>query len=393
MMSKHIVILGAGYGGLLSALTVRKYMSKAEARVTVVNQYPTHQIITELHRLAAGSASEQAVAMPLAKLFAGKDIDLKIAKVNSFSVENKQIVLSDGVMLTYDALVVGLGSTTAYFGIPGLEQYSMVLKSAADALRIHGHIEDRIREYAKSGNAADATILIGGGGLTGVELVGEIADVLPKLTKKYGVNPAEIQLLLVEAGPKILPVLPDHLIERATTSLEKRGVQFLTGLPVTNVAGNTIDLKDGRQIVANTFVWTGGVQGNPLIGESGLEVNRGRATVNEFLQSTSHQNVFVAGDSAVVFAPDGRPYPPTAQIAWQMGELIGYNLYAYLNDKASETFSPVNSGTLASLGRRDGVAIVGGNSTPLKGLPATLMKEASNIRYLTHIHGLFSLAY
>ncbi|QUL57315.1 NAD(P)/FAD-dependent oxidoreductase [Paenibacillus tritici] len=392
-MSKHIVILGAGYGGLLSALTVRKYMSKAEARVTVVNQYPTHQIITELHRLAAGSASEQAVAMPLAKLFAGKDIDLKIAKVNSFSVENKQVILSDGVMLTYDALVVGLGSTTAYFGIPGLEEHSMVLKSAADALKIHAHIEDRIRQYAATRNVADATILIGGGGLTGVELVGEIADVLPKLTKKYGVDPKEIRLLLVEAGPKILPVLPDHLIERATASLEKRGVQFLTGLPVTNVAGNTIDLKDGQQIVANTFVWTGGVQGNPLVGESGLEVNRGRATVNEFLQSTSHQNVFVAGDSAVYFAPDGRPYPPTAQIAWQMGELIGYNLFAYLNDKAPEAFSPVNSGTLASLGRKDGVAIVGGNSTPLKGMPATLMKEASNIRYLTHIHGLFSLAY
>ncbi|ETT63506.1 pyridine nucleotide-disulfide oxidoreductase [Paenibacillus sp. FSL R7-277] len=392
-MSKHIVILGAGYGGLLSALTIRKYMSKAEAKITVVNQYPTHQIITELHRLAAGSASEQAVAMPLAKLFAGKDIDLKIAKVNSFSPENKQVILSDGVMLTYDALVVGLGSTTAYFGIPGLEEYSMVLKSAADALRIRRHIEDRIRDYSKTRNAADATILIGGGGLTGVELVGEIADILPKLTKQYGVNPAEIKLLLVEAGPKILPVLPDHLIERATASLEKRGVQFLPGLPVTKVADNKIDLKDGQQIVANTFVWTGGVQGNPLVGESGLEVNRGRATVNEFLQSTSHPNVFVAGDSAVVFAPDGRPYPPTAQIAWQMGELIGYNLFAYLNDKPQEAFSPVNSGTLASLGRKDGVAIVGGNSTPLKGLPATLMKEASNIRYLTHIHGLFSLAY
>ncbi|MEC0130731.1 MULTISPECIES: NAD(P)/FAD-dependent oxidoreductase [Paenibacillus] len=392
-MSKHIVILGAGYGGLLSALTVRKYLKKDEAKITVVNQYPTHQIITELHRLAAGSVAEGAVAMPLTKLFAGKDIDLKIAKVNSFSVENKQIVLSDGVTLTYDALVVGLGSTTAYFGIPGLEQYSMVLKSAADANKIHQHIEDRICEYAKSKNEADANILIGGGGLTGVELVGEIADVLPTLTKKYGVDPKEIKLMLVEAGPKILPVLPDALIERAVASLEKRGVQFLTGLPVTNVEGNAIDLKDGQKIIANTFVWTGGVQGNPLIGESGLEVNRGRATVNEFLQSTSHKDVFVAGDSAVVFAEDGRPYPPTAQIAWQMGELIGYNLYAFLKNKSFESFSPINSGTLASLGRKDGVAIVGASSTPLKGLPATLMKEASNIRYLSHIKGLFSLAY
>ncbi|MGN7359524.1 NAD(P)/FAD-dependent oxidoreductase [Paenibacillus sp. SAF-054] len=392
-MSKHIVILGAGYGGLLSALTLRKYMNKDQARVTVVNQYSTHQIITELHRLAAGSIAEKAIAMPLDKLFKGKDIDLKIAKVDSFSVDSKEIKLSDGSKLTYDALVVGLGSVTAYFGIPGLDKYSMVLKSADDANRIHQHIEDRIKAYAQTKDAADATILIGGGGLTGVELVGEIADIMPKLTAKYGVNPAEVKLLLVEAGPKILPVLPDHLIERATESLEKRGVTFLTGLPVTNVEGNTIDLKDGQKIVANTFVWTGGVQGNPLVGESGLEVNRGRATVNEFLQSTSHPDVFVAGDSAVVFDATGRPYPPTAQIAWQMGELIGYNLYAYLNDKASHTFSPVNSGTLASLGRKDAVASVGENNTSLKGLPATMMKEASNIRYLSHIKALFALAY
>jgi NADH dehydrogenase len=392
-MSKHIVILGAGYGGVLAALSVRKYLSKDEAQVTVVNQYPTHQIITELHRLAAGSISETAVSLPLTKLFKGKDIDLKIAKVESFSVDKKNVKLSDGSNLTYDALVVGLGSTTAYFGIPGLEENSMVLKSSADAVKIQKHIENRIREYAQSKNEADATILIGGGGLTGVELVGEIADKLSGLTKKYGVDASEIKLMLVEAGPKILPVLPDDLIERATKSLEARGVKFLTGLPVTNVEGNAVDLKDGQKIITNTFVWTGGVQGNPLVGESGLEVNRGRATVNEFLQSTSHSDVFVAGDSAVYFGSDGRPFPPTAQIAWQMGELIGYNLYAFLGSKTQETFSPINSGTLASLGRKDAVATIGGNSIPLKGMPASLMKEASNIRYLTHIKGLFSLAY
>ncbi|MNW42942.1 NADH dehydrogenase-like protein YjlD [compost metagenome] len=392
-MSKHIVILGAGYGGVLSALNVRKYLNKDQARVTVINQFPTHQIITELHRLAAGSIKERAIALPLDKLFKGKDIDLRIAKVENFSVDKKEVKLSDGTTLSYDTLVVGLGSITAYFGIPGLEQYSMVLKSAEDANKIHKHIEDRIAKYAKTKDEADATILIGGGGLTGVELVGEIVDQLPALTKKYAVDPKEIKLLLVEAGPKILPVLPDHLIERATASLEARGVKFLTGLPVTNVEGNVIDLKDGSKIVANTFVWTGGVTGNPLVGESGLEVNRGRATVNEFLQSTSHNDVFVVGDSAVSFGPDGRPYAPTAQNAWKMGELVGYNLYAYLNDKHLEAFSPINSGTLASLGRKDAVATVGGNNTPLRGLPATLMKEASNIRYLTHIKALDALTY
>ncbi|WP_068778842.1 NAD(P)/FAD-dependent oxidoreductase [Paenibacillus sp. GM2] len=392
-MSKHIVILGAGYGGVLSALTVRKYLQKSEARITVINQFPTHQIITELHRLAAGNISERAVALPLEKVFKGKDIDLRIAKVDKFSVENKEVKLSDGTTLSYDALVVGLGSVTAYFGIPGLDKYSMVLKSAEDANRIHRHIESKIAEYAKTQNEADATILIGGGGLTGVELVGEIADGIPALAKKYGVDPQKINLFLVEAGPKILPVLPDVLIQRATASLEARGVKFLTGLPVTNVEGNVIDLKDGSKITANTFVWTGGVQGNPLVGESGLEVNRGRATVNEFLQSTSHPDVFVVGDSAVSFGPDGRPYAPTAQNAWQMGELVGYNLYATIHGKHLEEFHPVNSGTLASLGRKDAVATIGGNNTELRGLPATLMKEASNMRYLAHIKSLDALAY
>ncbi|GIN39074.1 MULTISPECIES: NAD(P)/FAD-dependent oxidoreductase [Heyndrickxia] len=392
-MSKHIVILGAGYGGLLSALNIRKYLDKSEATVTVINQYPTHQIITELHRLAAGNISEQAIAMPLEKLFKGKDIDLKISKVTSFSVDKKEIHLADSTALKYDVLVVGLGSVTSYFGIPGLEENSMVLKSTNDANKIFRHIEGRIQEYAKTKNEADATILIGGGGLTGVELVGEIVDTIPGVAKKYGIDPKELKIMLVEAGPKILPVLPDHLIERATTSLEKRGVKFLTGLPVTNVEGNTVDLKDGQKIVTNTFVWTGGVQGNPLVGESGLEVNRGRATVNEYLQSVSHPDVFVVGDSAVLMAPNGRPYAPTAQNAWQMGELVGYNVFALIADKKLEEFSPVDSGTLASLGRKDAVAIIGGNQTPLKGLPASLMKEASNIRYLSHIKGLFSLAY
>lgn len=393
-MSKHIVILGAGYGGLLTALNVRNYVKSDEAKITVVNQFPTHQIITELHRLAGGTISEKAVAMPLDKLLKGKEIDLKIAKVESFSVDNKDVKLSNGSTLKYDALVVALGSKTAYFGIPGLEENSMVLKSVEDATNIYNHIVGKIREYAKTKNEADATIVIGGGGLTGVELVGEIVDHMPKIAKDYGVDPKALKIKLVEAGPKILPVLPEHLIERATASLEARGVEFLMGLPVTNVSGNEISLKDGRTIVANTFVWTGGVTGNPLVGESELEVDRGRATVNEFLQSSSHPDVFVVGDSAVAFPSEGgRPYAPTAQNAWQMGELVGYNLFAYLQGETMEAFNPTNSGTLASLGRRDGVASIGANGTSLKGMPASLMKEASNVRYLTHIKGLFSLAY
>jgi len=388
-MSKHIVILGAGYGGVLAAQSARKYMDKNQAKITVVNQFPTHQIITELHRLAGGTINEEAVAIPLKTLFKGYDVNLKIAKVSSFSVENKEVKLSDGSTLTYDALVVSLGSQTGYFGIPGLEENSMVLKSVEDANQINKHIEDRIKAYAQSGSEADATIVIGGGGLTGVELVGEIVDNFPKIAKKYGVPFHNLKIKLIEAGPKILPVLPDHLIERATESLAKRGVEFITGVPVTGVVGNKIELKTGESIEANTFVWTGGVAALPIVAESGLECDRGKAAVNDFLQSKSHNDVFVVGDAALAFPEEGgRPYAPTAQNAWQMGELAGYNLYAFFNGKEMEKFSPVNSGTLASLGRKDAVATVGASNAALKGISATLMKEASNIRYLSHIHSM-----
>jgi NADH dehydrogenase len=159
------------------------------------------------------------------------------------------------------------------------------------------------------------------------------------------------------------------------------------------VNGATVTLKDGRTLLTNTMIWTGGVQGSTLVANCGIEVNRGRATVNEHLQSVTHPDVFLAGDCAVVFGPEGRPYPPTAQLAWQMGEVVGANIAASYKGSKMGGFEPVFSGTLASLGRKDGVGYVGGSMIELKGTPASLMKKASNARYLSHINGLFSLAY
>ena len=392
-MAKHILILGGGYGGLLAATTARKHFTPEQAQITVVNRINAHQIITELHRLAVGNLSEGNVALPLDKLLRGHDVDLKIGEVAEIKPDEKQVKLASGTTLSYDALVIALGTETAFFGIPGLQEHSFTLKSVADANKLRAHIQACVENYAKSGNRADLSFVVGGGGLTGIELVGELADMLPGLTKQYGISYEDVSLYCVEAAPTILPGFPAELVERATSSLEKRGVTFKTGLPITEMKGSTVSLKDGSSIESNTVVWTGGVQGTAVVANCGIEVNRGRATVTEGMQSTSHPDVFIAGDSAVVMGPEGRPYPPTAQLAWQMGELIGYNLFAYFNGYKLDSFQPIFSGTLGSLGRKDAIGTIGGNQTRLKGLPATLMKEASNIRYLSHINGLFSLAY
>ncbi|MBB6675212.1 NAD(P)/FAD-dependent oxidoreductase [Cohnella nanjingensis] len=393
-MAKQILILGGGYGGLLTALTARQHLSASEAAITVVNRYPTHQIITELHRLAAGSIAEPAVALPLAKLLKNKDVNLAIETVKEIQPDAKKVLMASGATYTFDKLVIALGSETAYFGIPGLQEHSFVLKSAEDANKIRAHVEARLDAYKQSKNPADATIVVGGGGLTGVELVGEFADKLPEQCRAKGIDFNDIKLYCIEAGPAILPIFPPELIERAQASLEKRGVEVITGVAITETSKNTVSLKDGRVLETNTIIWTGGVQGHAVVGNCGIEVNRGRASVTETLQSTSHPDIYLAGDCAVVIPGEGaRPYPPTAQLAWQMGETIGYNLSADLKGGVKDSFSPVFSGTLGSLGRKDAVGTIGASQTRLKGTAATLMKEASNIRYLSHINGLFALAH
>jgi NADH dehydrogenase len=393
-MSQQILILGGGYGGVLTALTARKYLSAAEASITIVNRFPTHQIITELHRLAGGSIAEKAVSLPLNKLLGSKDVNIVVDSIKEIKPNDKKVVLESGNVLSYDALVVALGSETNYFGIPGLEENSLVLKSVADANRIREHVEARLDAYKKSGSKADATIVVGGGGLTGVELVGEFADKLPEVCRSKGIDFNDISLYCVEAGPAVLPIFPKVLIERAVESLSKRGVTFITGVAITEATKTSVSLKDGNVIESSTIIWTGGVKGNPVVGSSGLAEDRGRSTVTQTLQSTSHADVFLAGDCAVVFPEGGeRPYPPTAQLAWQMGETVGYNLSVMVKGGVMDKFVPVFSGTLGSLGRKDAVGTIGGNGTQLKGLPATLMKEASNVRYLSHIQGIFALAY
>ncbi|SDW47628.1 NAD(P)/FAD-dependent oxidoreductase [Paenibacillus sp. CF384] len=392
-MSKHIIILGAGYGGLLSALSAREYFSVEEAKITVISQYESHQIITELHRLAVGNVTEKAVSLPLASLFKGKDINLHIGMVTAVDPEGHKVVLADGMAYAYDALVLALGSESNFFGVPGLQENSFTLKSVADANRIFAHVHNKIAAYAKLSNKADATFVVGGGGLTGVELVGELADELPGICRAHGVDFGDVSLYLVESKPFILSSFSQDLIGRATKSLKARGVRFLTGLTITAVDGSTVTLKDGRTIETSTLLWAGGVKGNSIVANCGIEVSHGRATVNEFLQSVSHPDVFLAGDCAVVIGPDGRPYPPTAQLSWQMGERVGGNLFAHFKDARMAAFKPVNSGSLASLGRKDGIGWIGESGIELKGMPATLMKKASDVRYLAHIDGLSLLAY
>lgn len=390
-LSKHVVILGAGYGGLLTALQTRRLLTSSAARITIVDRNPYHQLVTELHQPAAGSKKEHQVRLPLEKLLKGKKIDILLGDIENIKLDEHAVYFSDGSKISYDYLVVGLGSETEYFGIPGLKEHSFILKSVKDAQKINNHIETCIQEYKTTGDKGNLTFAIGGAGLTGIELVGEMADNVPSLFKKHGVDPSLIKLLSIEAAPSILPGFPQSLIDRAKSSLEARGVRFLTGVPIVQAEPGKIHLKSGEVIESKTLIWTGGVRGHSVVANSGLATEpRGRAQLNAHLESVSHPHVFVVGDSAIVIGPNGRPYPPTAQLAWQMGEHVGRQIHGMMKGSKLEVFVPHFDGTLASLGHRDGIGMIGDAKLQIKGKPALWVKSGSNLRYLNAIGATFT---
>ncbi|MCL6515466.1 NAD(P)/FAD-dependent oxidoreductase [Alicyclobacillus sp.] len=389
-MSKHVVVLGAGYAGLQAALEARRMLTAEAARITVVNRVPYHQLITELHLPAAGAVEDRHVQLPLDRLLGKKNIDLWIGEVTAIRPDDHAVDLSGGTTLSYDYLVVALGSETEYFGIPGLRENSFTLKSVDDANRIRAHVERCLESYRQTKDRADATFVVGGGGLTGIELVGELADAMPGWCARLGIDRGDVRLFCVEAMPTILPGFPEDLVARARQSLEERGVTFLTGQPVVQMDDGIVHLKNGDQIETRTMIWTGGVRGHSLVANSGLAVERrGRALINEYLQSTSHKDVFVIGDSAVWMGPDGRPFPPTAQLAGQMGAHVGQQLYACIKGGSLEPFEPHLAGTLASLGRRDAIGMVGEKKRRVRGRIAAWLKTGSKLRWLADIGGLF----
>ena len=388
-MRPSIVILGAGYAGLLCAIEARKRLGTEEASITLVNKHHYHQLITQLHESAAGARSDRSVRISLSSILNGKDITLVKGVVQKIDTENHAVLLDHNKSLSYDYLVVALGSDTEYFNIPGLKEHAFTLKSVNQARLIRTHIESCFARYPYEQRPELLRFVVGGAGFSGIELVGELADALPKYAADAGIDVSRIQLYNIEAAPGILPGFDQPLVEAAQRSLETRGVKFLTGQPIVKVENGIVHLQNGESIFAGTIIWTGGVRGNQLVIDAGFDTEpRGRAKVNEFLQSPQSPKVYMIGDCAFVIGENGRPLPPTAQLAWQMGITAGNYLYHDIKGGTKSAFIPHIVGSVASLGRKDAVGKVL-KSYRMYGKMAYMAKEAGNIRYLTKIGALF----
>lgn len=230
------------------------------------------------------------------------------------------------------------------------------------------------------------TFVVGGAGFTGIEFVGELADRIPGLCKEFDVEPTQVKIYNIEAAPTVLPGFDPDLIDYAMKVLTEKGVIFRINTPIHECSPEGVVLATGEKILSSTVVWTGGVRGSSILEKSGFDGVRGRVKVDDYLRSPGHPNVFVIGDSSVLFDPQtGRPYPPTAQIAIQQGIHCAANMESLLEGGELQAFHPELKGTVASLGKGEAIGVVG--QRKLFGSSASKLKKLIDNRYLYTLGG------
>jgi len=230
------------------------------------------------------------------------------------------------------------------------------------------------------------TFVVGGAGFTGIEFIGELADRIPKLCREFDVDPNLVKIYNVEAAPSALPGFDPELVQYGMEVLRKKGVTFRIGTALKECHPEQIILADGEIIKTTTVIWTGGVRGNQLMEKAGFETTRGRIKVDAYLRVPNHEDVFVIGDCSIVLNDEGKPYPPTAQMALQQADLLAYNLVSSIRASNLRTFKFENKGTVASLGKGEAIGIV--FHRKVKGSLASIIKKLIDLRYLYIIGGI-----
>ncbi|WP_420596481.1 NAD(P)/FAD-dependent oxidoreductase [Deinococcus sp.] len=375
------IILGAGYAGLAVATKLKPH---PDLDVTLVEQNPYHTFETRLHEAAAHNTK---VTVPLAPLLRGTGVALDLAVISEVNLDTKEVKTKNGPTYSYDTLVVGLGSVTNFYRIPGLAENAAELKELKDADQIFDYVN---RTY-DAGFVGSRDIVVGGAGLTGVELVTELAQRNESLSKARGIPPFKIYL--VEAGPAILPVIDAALRAKAAKVLNDYGIEILTGnrLMQATEGSVTVQTADGHQrvIEAGKIIWTGGIQARDIIKAEKLEKGPGgRIVVDKTLRIPAYPEVFVVGDMSLALNDQGKPVPTTAQHAGQQGRLTGDNLMRLVRGEEPQPYVPNTLGEFISLG---GLMAVGWMKLPwnqklaITGGLAHVMKRASEWRWRASI--------
>ncbi|MBD8070468.1 NAD(P)/FAD-dependent oxidoreductase [Bacillus sp. PS06] len=386
-----IVILGAGYGGLMTVTRLQKSLGVNEAEITLINKNDYHYETTWLHEASAGTLHHDRARYKVESVIDRNKVNFVKGTVTGIDKDKKVVTLDEGEY-HYDYLVFALGAESETFGIKGLKEYAFSISNINSARQIREHIDYQFATYAteEEKRKERLTIVVGGAGFTGIEFLGELANRVPELCKEYDVDHNDVRVICVEAAPTVLPGFDPELVEYAVNHLTSKGIEFKIGTAIKEATETGIIVgKDDNveEIKAATVVWAAGVRGSSLVEAAGFEAMRGRVKVDSNLRAPGHEDVFIIGDSSLVINEEiDRPYPPTAQIAMQQGISVAKNLTALVRGKGElENFVPDLKGTVCSLGEHDAIGVVFGKK--VTGSTASFMKKMVDNRALFMVGG------
>jgi NADH dehydrogenase len=364
-MPAHIVILGGGFGGMATARALERLLRPEEATVTVVSRENFSLFTPMLPEVSSGNLEARHVATPVraqlrrAQFVLGEVRGIDLA---AKTVDVEHVLAHLPRTLHYDQLVLALGSVTSTFNLPGVAEHALPLKTLEDADRLRNHVIAAL-ELADVATDPEVrkrllTFIFVGGGFTGVEAAGEMLDFFRSSVRFYrSIDPAEVEIYLIEGGRKLLPELQAGMGEYSAKALEKRGVRVLLDTFVAGADDDGLMLKDGRRLSAGTIVWSAGVRPSPLIAELPLPHGRGGSViVGRDMAVPGFPGVWAIGDCASIPSPDGATFAATAQHAIREGPALAANIVATLRGRPTTPFHYESLGMMASLGARTGVA-------------------------------------
>lgn len=370
----RVLILGGGFAGVATAQALEKRLGRRQdVEIWLVSRDNFMLFTPLLPEVCSGVLEPRHVVSPLRAMLHKPSSWAISAEVEKIDLDGKVVTVlgGDGDLhrLKYDTLVLALGGETATFGIEGLEEHAVGMKTLADAFSLRNRMIEMLEraelEDDPAERQAQLTFVVGGGGFSGVETAGEIEDFIHKVRKRYypKIRDGEIRSYLVELKDRLLPEMPSDMGEYAQRRLARRGYEILLGTAIKEVTDGHVMLGDGRVIPARTVIWTGGVRPAPLVGESGVEVDKAGRAVTRPTMGTNQPDVFAIGDCAWIPHPDDpdeRAYAPTAQNAIREAKQLAGNIVARVDGGELRSFRYETIGTLASIGAHTGVGIVFG---------------------------------
>ena len=357
----RVVIIGGGFGGLNAALG----LANSDVQVTILDRKNHHTFQPLLYQVALAALSPADIAAPIRRAVHGKEnIDVVIGNVVGFDLERRLVHLEEDLNVPYDYLIVAAGATHSYFGHDEWAQLAPGLKTLEDATEIRRRVllafELAERETLIEGQHCPLNFVIVGGGPTGVELAGAIAEIAKNVLKEdfRATDPRRARVHLLEGGPRVLASYAEDLSASAQKQLEQLGVEVRTNTMVTNIEPGVVDVGDEKLESAVT-IWAAGVKASSLGSALGAKVDRsGRAFVNDRLNIDGHPEIFVIGDLAH-FEQNGAPVAGVAPVAIQMGQYAAKEVRRRVAKQPSKPFSYWDKGSMATIGRTKGIAQIG----------------------------------